>query len=142
MAGLGPDEILNQTMELILDRQHKVLGLQLLLLSPWKTEQHSPKEHNSSLIPVQAPPPAGRAGHAPGSAAPARGRESPAEGTGPPSPRAAPAPKISSGKKPSQPNLQPWGNAGAAPKTKWKKQDSVSFCCFSGVVGVFVQDVK
>ncbi|NWR11728.1 DZIP3 ligase, partial [Paradoxornis webbianus] len=46
-------------------------------------------------------------------------------------PRAAPAPKNSSSKNPSQPNLQPWGNA--APKTKWKKdkassEDPCSIC--------------
>ncbi|NXD02574.1 DZIP3 ligase, partial [Certhia familiaris] len=41
-------------------------------------------------------------------------------------PRAAPAPKTSSSKNPSQPNLQPWGNAGAAPKAKWKKQDNAA----------------
>lgn len=140
VAGLGPDEIISRTTELILDQQLKVLGLQLLLFSLWKMQQHSPKEHNSLLIPVQAPPRAGRAGHPPGSAAPApvRSRESSAEGSGPASPPAAPAPKNSSSKKPSQPNLQPWGNAGAASKTKWKKQDNVSFCCFCGVV----QDVK
>ncbi|XP_061857095.1 E3 ubiquitin-protein ligase TTC3 isoform X3 [Colius striatus] len=28
-----------------------------------------------------------------------------------------------SSKNPSQPNLQPWGNAGAIPKSKWKKKD-------------------
>ncbi|NXM55492.1 DZIP3 ligase, partial [Illadopsis cleaveri] len=43
------------------------------------------------------------------------------------SPRAAPTPKNPSSKNPShQPNLQPWGNAGAVPKTKWKKQDNAS----------------
>ncbi|NXI76576.1 DZIP3 ligase, partial [Rhipidura dahli] len=42
------------------------------------------------------------------------------------SPRAAPAPKTSSSKNPTQPNPQPWGNAGAAPKAKWKKQDNAA----------------
>ncbi|XP_032907978.1 E3 ubiquitin-protein ligase TTC3 isoform X2 [Catharus ustulatus] len=60
----------------------------------------------------KAAPPAGRAVPSPGPAPPA-------EGT-----RAAPTPKTSSSKKnPSQPNLQPWGNAGATPKAKWRKQD-------------------
>ncbi|XP_063249276.1 E3 ubiquitin-protein ligase TTC3 isoform X5 [Prinia subflava] len=61
---------------------------------------------------------AGRAG------LPPRSRDPPAAGTAPGSPRAAP--KIPGSKNPSQPNLQPWGNAGAVPKAKWKKQDSVS----------------
>ncbi|NXT04792.1 DZIP3 ligase, partial [Prunella fulvescens] len=39
---------------------------------------------------------------------------------------AAPTPKTSSSKNPSQPNLQPWGNAGATPKAKWRKQDSAA----------------
>ncbi|NXL74589.1 DZIP3 ligase, partial [Leptocoma aspasia] len=38
-------------------------------------------------------------------------------------PRAAPTPKNSSSKNP---NLQPWGNAGATPKAKWRKQDSAA----------------
>ncbi|NWH99690.1 DZIP3 ligase, partial [Tichodroma muraria] len=40
--------------------------------------------------------------------------------------RAAAAPKTFCSKKPSQPNLQPWGNAGATPKAKWKKQDNAA----------------
>ncbi|XP_066033263.1 E3 ubiquitin-protein ligase TTC3 isoform X2 [Chamaea fasciata] len=97
-TSLGPDGILSRVTELVLDRQHK------------------------------APPPAGRAGHSLGSAAPApaSSRELPVEGIAPGSSRAAPAPKNSSSKNLSQPNLQPWGNAGAAPKTKWKKQDNAS----------------
>ncbi|NWT31504.1 DZIP3 ligase, partial [Cardinalis cardinalis] len=42
------------------------------------------------------------------------------------SPRAAPAPKTSCSKNPSQANLQPWGKAGAAPKARWRKQDSAA----------------
>ncbi|NWT96618.1 DZIP3 ligase, partial [Urocynchramus pylzowi] len=42
------------------------------------------------------------------------------------SPRAAPAPKTSCSKNPSQPNLQPWGNAGATAKAKWRRQDSAA----------------
>ncbi|XP_066170267.1 E3 ubiquitin-protein ligase TTC3 [Sylvia atricapilla] len=78
------------------------------------------------ILDHQAAAPAGRAAPSLGSAAPARSRELPAAGTAPGSPRAAPAPKNSSNKNPSQPNLQPWGNAGATPKTKWKKQDNAS----------------
>ncbi|NWS18537.1 DZIP3 ligase, partial [Pachyramphus minor] len=40
--------------------------------------------------------------------------------------RAGPAPKNTSKKPPSQPNLQPWGNVGATPKAKWKKQDNAA----------------
>lgn len=114
LAGLSPEEILRRVTELILDQR------------------------------LKAPPPAGRAVHSLDSAPPAaaRSREGPAEGIAPGSPRAAPAPKNSSTKNPPQPNLQPWGNAGAIPKAKWKKQDNaVSFplflwsCCF-------VQDAK
>ncbi|XP_037992049.1 E3 ubiquitin-protein ligase TTC3 [Motacilla alba alba] len=50
-------------------------------------------------------------------APPAWGREVPMEGT---------APKTSSSKNPSQANLQPWGNAGATPKAKWRKQDGAA----------------
>ncbi|XP_056366168.1 E3 ubiquitin-protein ligase TTC3 isoform X2 [Oenanthe melanoleuca] len=67
----------------------------------------------------QAAPPAGRAVPAPGT----RSRQGPMEGIGPGCPRAAPTPPTSSSKNPSQPNLQPWGNAGAATKAKWRKQD-------------------
>ncbi|XP_041255943.1 E3 ubiquitin-protein ligase TTC3 isoform X1 [Onychostruthus taczanowskii] len=69
-------------------------------------------------------PPGGRDLHSPGSAP--RGREAPVEGIRPGSPRAAPAPKTPSSKNPSQPNLQPWGNAGATSKAKWRKQDSAA----------------
>ncbi|KAM3677909.1 E3 ubiquitin-protein ligase TTC3 isoform 1-T1 [Ammospiza maritima maritima] len=66
-------------------------------------------------------PAAGRALHSPGPAAPARAREVPLDGIGPGS-----APKASGGKNPSQANLQPWSNAGAIPKAKWRKQDSAA----------------
>ncbi|XP_054484400.2 E3 ubiquitin-protein ligase TTC3 isoform X3 [Agelaius phoeniceus] len=62
-------------------------------------------------------PPAGRALHSPGPAPPARAREAPMDGIGP---------NTSSSKNPSQPNLQPWGKAGAAPKARWRKQDSAA----------------
>ncbi|KAM4788965.1 E3 ubiquitin-protein ligase TTC3 isoform 1-T1 [Cyanocitta cristata] len=98
LAGLSPEEILRRVTELILDQR------------------------------LKAPPPAGRAVHSLASAPPAaaRSREGPAEGIAPGSPRAAPAPKNSSSKNPPQPNLQPWGNAGAIPKAKWKKQDNAA----------------
>ncbi|NXK83630.1 TTC3 ligase, partial [Amazona guildingii] len=38
-------------------------------------------------------------------------------------PKAKPALKNASSKNPPQPSLQPWGNAGATPKSKWKKRD-------------------
>ncbi|NXU72902.1 DZIP3 ligase, partial [Oreotrochilus melanogaster] len=38
--------------------------------------------------------------------------------------KARPAHKNASSKNPPQPNLQPWGNVGAVPKSKWKKMDS------------------
>ncbi|XP_064262599.1 E3 ubiquitin-protein ligase TTC3 isoform X4 [Passer domesticus] len=61
---------------------------------------------------LKAAAPAGRALHSP-----LRGREVPTEGI---------SPKNSSSKNPSQPNLQPWGNAGAMPKARWRKQDSAA----------------
>ncbi|XP_014111143.1 PREDICTED: E3 ubiquitin-protein ligase TTC3 isoform X1 [Pseudopodoces humilis] len=70
---------------------------------------------------LKAPAPAGRAVHSLGPAA--RSQDVPAEGIGP---RAAPTPKNSSSKNPSQPNLQPWRNAGAAPKAKWRKKDDAA----------------
>ncbi|XP_074389991.1 E3 ubiquitin-protein ligase TTC3 isoform X2 [Zonotrichia albicollis] len=66
-------------------------------------------------------PAAGTALPSPGPAAPARAREAPTDGPSPGS-----APKTSAGKNPSQPNLQPWGSAGAIPKAKWRKQDSAA----------------
>uniref|UniRef100_A0A8C5IG89 RING-type domain-containing protein n=1 Tax=Junco hyemalis TaxID=40217 RepID=A0A8C5IG89_JUNHY len=65
-------------------------------------------------------PAAGRALRSPGPAAPARPRDAPMDGTGPGCAQPAPAPKT------SQPNLQPWGSAGAIPKAKWRKQDSAA----------------
>ncbi|NXF11360.1 DZIP3 ligase, partial [Smithornis capensis] len=41
---------------------------------------------------------------------------------------AGPAAKNTPGKNPPQANLQPWGNVGAAPKAKWKKQDNADPC--------------
>ncbi|NWW93779.1 DZIP3 ligase, partial [Rhynochetos jubatus] len=38
-------------------------------------------------------------------------------------PKARPVLKNTSSRSPSQPNLQPWGNVGATPKSKWKKLD-------------------
>ncbi|NXT23422.1 DZIP3 ligase, partial [Syrrhaptes paradoxus] len=34
--------------------------------------------------------------------------------------------KNASSKNPSQPHLQPWGNVGATPKSKWKKLDDTA----------------
>ncbi|XP_030919922.1 E3 ubiquitin-protein ligase TTC3 [Geospiza fortis] len=93
-TNLSPDEILSRATELILNQQ------------------------------LEAAPPAGRALPCPGSAPPARAREAPVDGIGPASPRAAPAPKTSGSKNPSQPHLQPWGNAGATPKARWRKDSA------------------
>ncbi|XP_059696120.1 E3 ubiquitin-protein ligase TTC3 isoform X2 [Haemorhous mexicanus] len=95
-TSLSPEEFLSRATELILDQQ------------------------------LKAAPRAGRALHSSGSAPPARAGEVPMEGTRPGSPRAAPTPKTSSSKNLSQPNLQPWGNAGATTKARWRKQDSAA----------------
>ncbi|XP_027763744.1 E3 ubiquitin-protein ligase TTC3 [Empidonax traillii] len=73
----------------------------------------------------QAPTAAGRAS-APPAPTGARSREVAAERNAPSPSRAAPAPKNTSNKNPSQPNLQAWGNVGATPKAKWKKQDDTA----------------
>lgn len=54
-------------------------------------------------------------------------QEAAAEGNVSSTPKARPAHKNASSKNilPSQPNLQPWGNAGATPKAKWKKLDYI-----------------
>ncbi|XP_009281259.1 PREDICTED: E3 ubiquitin-protein ligase TTC3 [Aptenodytes forsteri] len=97
LSGLSFDEILSRVTELILDQQSK---------APTSTGR-----------PVQSVP----------SASPAqtgtRSREVPAEDNAPSPPKARPAHKNASSKNPSQPNLQPWGNVGATPKSKWKKLD-------------------
>lgn len=61
-------------------------------------------------------------------------QEAAVEGNISSTPKARPAHKSTSSKNtlPSQPNLQPWGNAGATPKSKWKKLDyivSSLLCC-------------
>ncbi|XP_029820806.1 E3 ubiquitin-protein ligase TTC3 [Manacus vitellinus] len=73
----------------------------------------------------QAPTSAGRVS-APPAPTGARSREAAAEGNAPSPSRAGPAPKNTSNKNPRQPNLQPWGNVGAIPKAKWKKQDNAA----------------
>ncbi|KFW69900.1 E3 ubiquitin-protein ligase TTC3, partial [Pygoscelis adeliae] len=97
LSGLSFDEILSRVTELILDQQSK---------APTSTGR-----------PVQSVP----------SASPAqtgtRSREVPAEDNAPSPPKARPARKNASSKNPPQPNLQPWGNVGATPKSKWKKLD-------------------
>ncbi|XP_049691235.1 E3 ubiquitin-protein ligase TTC3 isoform X6 [Accipiter gentilis] len=97
LSGLSFDEILSRVTELILDQQNK------------------------------APTSAGRSVKSASSAAPAqtgtRGREVLAEENVPSPPKPRPAHSNTSSKNPSQPNLQPWGNVGATPKSKWKKLD-------------------
>ncbi|XP_039243251.1 E3 ubiquitin-protein ligase TTC3 [Pipra filicauda] len=73
----------------------------------------------------QAPTSAGRVS-APPAPTGTRSREAGAEGNAPSPSRAGPAPKNTSNKNPRQPNLQPWGNVGAIPKAKWKKQDNAA----------------
>ncbi|XP_030316378.1 E3 ubiquitin-protein ligase TTC3 [Calypte anna] len=110
LSGLSSDEILSRVTELILDQQNQV------------------------------PTPAGRAVQPVSSASPVRtgtqSREVPAEENVPSPPKARPAHKNASSKNPPQPNLQPWGNVGAVPKSKWKKMDSTdssddtcAICC-------------
>lgn len=97
LLGLSLDEILSRVTELILDQQNK------------------------------APASAGRPVRSVPSAAPAqtgtRSREEPAEENIPSPAKGRAAHKNTSSKNPSQPNLQPWGNVGATPKSKWKKLD-------------------
>ncbi|XP_064503163.1 E3 ubiquitin-protein ligase TTC3 isoform X4 [Pseudopipra pipra] len=73
----------------------------------------------------QAPTSAGRVS-APAAPTGTRSQEVAAEGNAPSPSRAGPAPKNTSNKNPRQPNLQPWGNVGAIPKAKWKKQDNAA----------------
>ncbi|XP_027557545.1 E3 ubiquitin-protein ligase TTC3 isoform X4 [Neopelma chrysocephalum] len=73
----------------------------------------------------QAPTSAGRVS-APPAPTRTRSQEVAAEGNAPSPSRAGPAPKNTSNKNPSQPNLQPWGNVGATPKAKWKKKDNAA----------------
>ncbi|XP_040440994.1 E3 ubiquitin-protein ligase TTC3 isoform X1 [Falco naumanni] len=97
LSGLSSDEILSRVTELILDRQNK------------------------------APACTGRHVNSASSASPARAgtlsREVPAEENVSSPAKAQPAQKKALSKNPSQPNLQPWGNVGATPKSKWKKLD-------------------
>ncbi|KAM6147135.1 E3 ubiquitin-protein ligase TTC3 isoform 4-T4 [Phoenicopterus ruber ruber] len=97
LSGLSFDEILSRVTELILDQQSK---------APTSTGR-----------PVKSVPSASPAQPATWS------REVPAEDNAPSPPKARPVPKNASSKNPSQPKLQPWGNAGATPKSKWKKLD-------------------
>ncbi|XP_068000700.1 E3 ubiquitin-protein ligase TTC3 isoform X2 [Melanerpes formicivorus] len=68
---------------------------------------------------TKAPTSTGRPLKSAASAAPARSREVPAEGNAPNPPKA----RNTSSQTPSRPHLQPWGNVGTAPKSKWKKPD-------------------
>ncbi|NXJ46571.1 TTC3 ligase, partial [Spizaetus tyrannus] len=97
LSGLSFDEILSRVTELILDQQNKA-----------PTSAGRPVKSASSAAPAQTG---------------TRGREAPAEENVPSPPKARPVHSNTSSKNPSQPNLQPWGNVGATPKSKWKKLD-------------------
>nr|XP_009917540.1 PREDICTED: E3 ubiquitin-protein ligase TTC3 [Haliaeetus albicilla] len=97
LSGLSFDEILSRVTELILDQQNKA-----------PTSAGRPVKSASSAAPAQTG---------------ARGWGVPAEENVPSPPKARPAHSNASSKNPSQPNLQPWGNVGATPKSKWKKLD-------------------
>ncbi|NXW16459.1 TTC3 ligase, partial [Circaetus pectoralis] len=97
LSGLSFDEILSRVTELILDQQNKA-----------PTSAGRPVKSASSAAPAQTG---------------TRGREVPAEENVPSPPKARPAHSNASSKNLSQPNLQPWGNVGATPKSKWKKLD-------------------
>ncbi|KAM6314319.1 E3 ubiquitin-protein ligase TTC3 isoform 2-T2 [Podargus strigoides] len=97
LSGLSLDEILSRVTELILDQN-------------------------------KAPAPAGRPIQSVSSASPvqmgARSWEVPAEEHVSSPPKGRPTQKNALSKNlSSQPNLQPWGKAGATPKSKWKKLD-------------------
>ncbi|XP_074759816.1 E3 ubiquitin-protein ligase TTC3 isoform X2 [Athene noctua] len=95
LSGLSFDEILSRVTELILDQQSKA-----------PTSTGGPVA--SSASPAQTR---------------TRSREVPAEENVPSLPKARPTHKNALSKSPSRPNLQPWGNVGATPKSKWKKAD-------------------
>ncbi|XP_064923759.1 E3 ubiquitin-protein ligase TTC3 isoform X1 [Columba livia] len=97
LSGLSLDEVLSRVTELILDQQSKA-----------PTSAGKPVTSVSPASPVQTG---------------ARSREVPAEENVPSPPKARLVHKNASSKNPSQPNLQPWGNVGATPKSKWKKLD-------------------
>ncbi|XP_074670451.1 E3 ubiquitin-protein ligase TTC3 isoform X3 [Strix aluco] len=97
LSGLSFDEILSRVTELILDQQSK---------APASTG--GPVRSASSASPAQTG---------------TLRWEVPAEENVPSLPKARPTHKNASSKSPSRPNLQPWGNVGATPKSKWKKVD-------------------
>ncbi|KAM6139822.1 E3 ubiquitin-protein ligase TTC3 isoform 1-T1 [Pterocles gutturalis] len=97
LSGLSLDEILSRVTELILDQQNK---------APDSTGR--PVKSVSSASPAQTG---------------TRSRELPAAENVPSPAKGRPVLKNASSKNPSQPNLQPWGNVGATPKSKWKKLD-------------------
>ncbi|XP_015737849.1 E3 ubiquitin-protein ligase TTC3 isoform X4 [Coturnix japonica] len=98
---LSSTEILSRVTDLILDQQNEA-----------STSVGRPTKSASSAS-------AGQTG--------TQSQEAAAEGNVSSAPKARPAHKSTSSKNtlPSQPNLQPWGNAGATPKSKWKKIDYI-----------------
>ncbi|KAM4682655.1 E3 ubiquitin-protein ligase TTC3 isoform 5-T5 [Amazona ochrocephala] len=97
LSGLSFDEILSRVTDLILEQQSKA-----------PTSTGRPVKLPSSVSAAQAG---------------TQGQEVPAGEHVPSPPKAKPALKNASSKNPPQPSLQPWGNAGATPKSKWKKRD-------------------
>ncbi|XP_042722667.1 E3 ubiquitin-protein ligase TTC3 isoform X1 [Lagopus leucura] len=98
---LSSTEILSRVTDLILDQQNEA-----------STSVGRPLKSTSSAS-------AGQTG--------TQSQVAAAEGNVSSAPQARPAHKSTSSKNmlPSQPNLQPWGNAGATPKAKWKKLDYI-----------------
>ncbi|XP_021261063.1 E3 ubiquitin-protein ligase TTC3 isoform X5 [Numida meleagris] len=98
---LSSTEVLSRVTDLILDQQNEA-----------STSVGRPMKSASSAS-------AGQMG--------TQSQEEAAEGNVPSPPKARPAQKSIPSKNtlPSQPNLQPWGNAGATPKSKWKKLDYI-----------------
>ncbi|XP_030327782.1 E3 ubiquitin-protein ligase TTC3 isoform X3 [Strigops habroptila] len=99
LSGLSFDEILSRVTDLILEQQSKA-----------PTSTGRPVKSPSSVSAAQAG---------------TQSREVPAGEHVPSPPKAKPATalKKASSKNPPQPSLQPWGNVGATPKSKWKKRD-------------------
>ncbi|XP_033915944.1 E3 ubiquitin-protein ligase TTC3 isoform X2 [Melopsittacus undulatus] len=97
LLGLSCDEILSRVTDLILEQQSKA-----------PTSTGRPVKSSSSVSAAQAG---------------TQGQEVPAGEHVASPPKAKPAVKNALSKTPPKPSLQPWGNVGATPKSKWKKRD-------------------
>ncbi|XP_035401875.1 E3 ubiquitin-protein ligase TTC3 isoform X3 [Cygnus atratus] len=102
LLSLSSTEILRRVTDLILDQQNKA-----------SASAGRPVKSVSSASPGQTG---------------TRSQEVSAEENVPSPPKARPVHKNASSQNtyPAQPNLQPWGNVGAMPKSKWKKIDSTA----------------